>query len=259
MKIIRRPRTVRFTTLSNDLIEDSRLSFKARGLLVYLLSRPDGWHTDAHRIAHGSPDGRSAILSGLKELEVAGYLKRTRTQDDRGRWSTAAEIFDEPTGVRFSDVGSPDAGLPNSGSPAAGSPNAGPPQSKSKTETKDGNQSLVAGVVDQSADRNAHDPITETIIKAIYARTGRAIDVLWAGRIRAHITASGRQADPGPAYVEAAIGREPDAARRFLEHDPPPVAWCAQCSPSRRVEDPVTGADLGPCPTCHPSLRKASR
>ncbi len=249
MKIIRRPRTSHFTTLSNDLIEDSRLSFKARGLLVYLLSRPDDWQTDAHRISHTGPDGRSAILAGLKELEVAGYLKRTRAQDDRGRWSTACEVFDEPTGVRFSDVGLP----------AAGSPNAGFPDSLPKTETKDGNQRSLLDVGDQSADRNAHaaDPITSTIIQAIYARTGRVIDALWAARIRDHITDSGRQANPGPAYFEAAITREPDTARRFLEHDPPP-AWCGQCSPSRHIEHPETGADLGRCPTCHPSLRKAS-
>ncbi len=126
MRIIRRPRAAHFTTLSNDLIEDSRLSFKARGLLVYLLSRPDDWQTDAHRISRIGPDGRSAILAGLKELEVAGYLKRTRAQDERGRWSTTCEVFDEPTGVRFSDVGSP----------AVGSPNAGFPDSLPKTETK---------------------------------------------------------------------------------------------------------------------------
>lgn len=131
MRIVRAPRTARFTTLSNDLIEDSRLSFKARGLLAYLLSRPDGWQTDAHRLAARGPDGRAAILSGLKELENASYLKRTRSQDEHGRWTTACEVFDTPTEVRFSDVGSPNSGLPNSGSP-----NAGRPNSKSKTETK---------------------------------------------------------------------------------------------------------------------------
>lgn len=126
MRIVRAPRNSHFTVLSNDLIEDSRLSFKARGLLAYLLSRPDGWQTDAGRLASQGPDGRSAILAGLKELEKAGYLKRTRSQGERGRWSTACEVFDTPTGVRFSDVGSPAAGLPNAGQSA----------SKTKTESK---------------------------------------------------------------------------------------------------------------------------
>jgi hypothetical protein len=42
----------------------------------------------------------------------------------------------------------------------------------------------------------------------------------------------------------------------------PPLApvpdWCGGCSPSRRVEDPDTGSDLGPCPRCHPSTVRAS-
>lgn len=33
--------------------------------------------------------------------------------------------------------------------------------------------------------------------------------------------------------------------------------WCGGCSPSRRVEDPNTGADLGACPDCHPSSVRA--
>ena len=42
----------------------------------------------------------------------------------------------------------------------------------------------------------------------------------------------------------------------------PPLApvpeHCGKCSPSRRREDPVTGADLGPCPDCHPSTVRES-
>jgi hypothetical protein len=127
VKVIRSPRTSHFTTLSNDLIEDSSLSFKARGLLVYLLSRPDNWRTDAHRLARSSTEGRASILSGLKELAQVGYLKRTRMQDEHGHWVTACEVFDTPAEVRFSDVGSPNAG----------SPNAGFPDSVTKTDTKD--------------------------------------------------------------------------------------------------------------------------
>jgi hypothetical protein len=114
MRIVRTPRSSRFTVLSNALLEDARLSFKARGLLAYLLSRPDGWQTSADELARHGPNGRAAILSGLKELEKAFYLKRTRVQDGHGRWSTVCEVSDTPTEVRFSDVGSSDVGKPAS-------------------------------------------------------------------------------------------------------------------------------------------------
>ena len=118
----------------------------------------------------------------------------------------------------------------------------------------------VVGVVDHPADRNAHardddDPIITTIIEAIYTQTSRVIDRLWAAKIRGHITSLAKSPDPGPAYFKAVIEREPDAAKRFLEHDPPPE-WCGACNPYRHIEDPDTGADLGRCPACHPSLRK---
>ena len=39
---------------------------------------------------------------------------------------------------------------------------------------------------------------------------------------------------------------------------PAPIPWCGWCSPSRRIEDPETGVDHGPCPTCHPSAKGSS-
>lgn len=42
----------------------------------------------------------------------------------------------------------------------------------------------------------------------------------------------------------------------------PPLApvpdWCGECSPSRRVEHPDSGVDLGPCPRCHPSVVRSA-
>lgn len=34
--------------------------------------------------------------------------------------------------------------------------------------------------------------------------------------------------------------------------------WCGKCNPSRRLEDPITRDDLGPCPDCHPSTVRES-
>jgi hypothetical protein len=142
MKIVRAPRMTHFTTLSNDLLADERLSFKARGLLAYLLSRPDGWHTDATRLAQIGPDGRRSILTGLSELEEAGYLKRTRAQDpDTGRWATQCEVFDAPTEVRFSTLGLTSGNAPSddvsAGQPESTFSDVGKPHSKDlKTEYK---------------------------------------------------------------------------------------------------------------------------
>ncbi|WP_395691782.1 helix-turn-helix domain-containing protein [Nocardioides sp.] len=97
MKIIRQRRPDRFTVLDNQLIENADLSFRALGVLAYLLSRPDGWETDSTRLARNRPEGRDAVRTALKELERAGYLMRRHVQDNTtGRWSTVTEVLDSP-------------------------------------------------------------------------------------------------------------------------------------------------------------------
>lgn len=75
----------RFTTISNAALLDRRLSYKAKGLLVMLLSRPDGWTFRVEWLVSQSQDGREAVRSGLQELEEAGYLRRTARRAESGR------------------------------------------------------------------------------------------------------------------------------------------------------------------------------
>lgn len=47
MSILRGPTDAdNFTIIANRVIRDQRLSFRARGVLVYLLSMPPGWRPD---------------------------------------------------------------------------------------------------------------------------------------------------------------------------------------------------------------------
>jgi hypothetical protein len=92
--IIRGPRPESsFYTLDKRISEDLRLSWAARGLLIYLLGKPDGWEVSVQALVnetqhcirgeglepgaanpgHTKRDGVKAILS---ELMKAGYLKR---------------------------------------------------------------------------------------------------------------------------------------------------------------------------------------
>ena len=100
MKIVRAGRLHRFVALPNDAVEDVRLSYRARGLLAYLLSRPDGWHTDSTRLAAGAKEGRDAVRAALGELEAIGYLLREKYRDrETGRWLSSWEVVDTPGSV----------------------------------------------------------------------------------------------------------------------------------------------------------------
>lgn len=67
-----------FTQVSNNPLNDKRLSWKAKGIFAYLYSKPDDWDFSSDRMKYDSSDGRESLLAGLKELEVNGYLIRKK-------------------------------------------------------------------------------------------------------------------------------------------------------------------------------------
>jgi hypothetical protein len=90
-----RPRE-NFTIVSNAIVRDHRLTWKARGLLIYLLSQPDHWRTSTARLASVGPEGIHAVRAGLKELEQAGYIRRVKMQRPNGQWQTTTIVYDTP-------------------------------------------------------------------------------------------------------------------------------------------------------------------
>lgn len=73
--IIRTAPRESFAIIRNAVLEDPRLSFKAKGVIAYLLSRPPNWKANAEHLRKVSKDGRDAVLSAMKELRVCGYAK----------------------------------------------------------------------------------------------------------------------------------------------------------------------------------------
>lgn len=73
-----------YTNVSNAVIRDSRLSWKARGIFVYLWSQADNWDFYVSEIAKHATDGVRALRNGLKELEKLGYLIRKNKQAKEG-------------------------------------------------------------------------------------------------------------------------------------------------------------------------------
>ncbi|MDY2638991.1 MAG: conserved phage C-terminal domain-containing protein, partial [Ligilactobacillus salivarius] len=73
-----------FTTVDNLVLNDTNLSWKAKGLFVYLWSQSDEWDFYESEVVKHSTDKIASLKSGLKELEQQGYLKRQRKRDDKG-------------------------------------------------------------------------------------------------------------------------------------------------------------------------------
>jgi hypothetical protein len=73
-----------FVQIDKAVFEDDRLSFKAKGILGYLLTKPDGWKVIVKDLSNHSTDGERAIYSGLNELKKYGYYKKEPVRDEKG-------------------------------------------------------------------------------------------------------------------------------------------------------------------------------
>jgi hypothetical protein len=85
-----------FAQIPNALLRDDRLSFRARGVIAYMLTHADGWHASIKDIAADGKEGQGAVSTAMKELETLGYRKVTRRQGDDGRWTTEVHWFESP-------------------------------------------------------------------------------------------------------------------------------------------------------------------
>ncbi|WP_367132768.1 MULTISPECIES: hypothetical protein [Streptomyces] len=94
MSILRRRLTEGFTVISNATLEDSRLSFRARGILAFLLAKPDGWIARTEAIATQGKEGRDAVRNAVKELKEIGYYRVVTERLSNGQIARYTEVFD---------------------------------------------------------------------------------------------------------------------------------------------------------------------
>lgn len=74
-----------FVMLDKGFLEDNRLSYKAKGILAYLLSKPDNWKVIIKDLINHSSDGKKAIYSGLRELKQHGYYRKMPIRNEKGQ------------------------------------------------------------------------------------------------------------------------------------------------------------------------------
>lgn len=85
-----------FTRIINAAHQDKRLSWKARGLLGYMLSHNDDYKFYLDQLAEEAPDGIDSVKAGIKELEKFGYVKRypTKVKGKIVAWNI--DVYEKP-------------------------------------------------------------------------------------------------------------------------------------------------------------------
>lgn len=74
MTVVTRQRSDNFAIIPNAVAEDDRLSFDARGLLCYLLAKPNNWKVQVGDIQKSGGIGRDKAYRLIKELRDVGYI-----------------------------------------------------------------------------------------------------------------------------------------------------------------------------------------
>jgi hypothetical protein len=74
MAIGRKPNASRHTIIDISILEDSRLSWTARGIYLYLSGYKDGEEVLLDHLLHAGPDEREEVEAALAELVAIGFI-----------------------------------------------------------------------------------------------------------------------------------------------------------------------------------------
>jgi hypothetical protein len=88
-------RKANYTVIPNEMLNNTELSFKAKAILCYLLSKPDKWSVYLSQLAKASTDGYESVVSGMNELIAKRYVFRQPNSGvNPGGWEYF--VYDEP-------------------------------------------------------------------------------------------------------------------------------------------------------------------
>ena len=79
--------------VSAELMQDSSLTFEARGMMGYLLSRPDDWTVLVPDLIKSSPSGAAKTRRIIKELVERGFLVR-EWEHEKGQFSFKTDLYE---------------------------------------------------------------------------------------------------------------------------------------------------------------------
>lgn len=129
MSIIKiKKRETPFVQIDKTALQDTRLSWKAKGILAYLLSLPQDWQLYIKELQEHATDGRDSTSKGINELIKIGYITREKKRDDKGHFKGYQyNVFEQPQ-TETPQTGNPFTENPKTDKPKTGEPITENPQ-----------------------------------------------------------------------------------------------------------------------------------
>lgn len=94
--VLRTHRNENFKTVSCVVLDDRELSFRAKGVHFYLITRPDNWSFSMGQVMSMSTEGSVAFSQAIKELKARGYLKTSKRKGPEGKFIWTWDIYEIP-------------------------------------------------------------------------------------------------------------------------------------------------------------------
>ena len=111
MSIIRiKKRENPYVQIDKRPLEDDRLSWRAKGIFAYLLSKPDGWKVNIKDIWAKGTEGRNAVQVCMRELEKFGYAQLVFIKGDAGKIVGSEWVIIEEPEMKIAET--PETGNP---------------------------------------------------------------------------------------------------------------------------------------------------
>jgi len=96
MSVFKIEKTKNYTVMSNYHLRDRDLSYKAKGLLSFMLSLPEDWDYSLAGLCAISKESRDGIRSILKELQEHHYVEIEKVRGDKGYFEYNYLIYEVP-------------------------------------------------------------------------------------------------------------------------------------------------------------------
>lgn len=96
--------TSQYSIVDNTVFNDERLSYGARGLMGYLLTKPDNWEVRMSDLIAQTRDGRDGVRRFVRELIDLGYMCRQKLRAPNGSFRWVTEVFETPTILTQRDI-----------------------------------------------------------------------------------------------------------------------------------------------------------
>jgi len=104
MSVFKIEKNKNYTIMSNYHLRDRNLTYKAKGLLSFMLSLPEDWDYSLNGLVAVSKESKDGIRSILKELQEHHYLEIKKVRGNKGYFEYNYLIYEIPHFINKENV-----------------------------------------------------------------------------------------------------------------------------------------------------------